>query len=303
MYEKILVPLDGSELAEVALPYAEELAGKMGSEITLVHVCESADCPNRHLHEYYMQKITHDTANNAKKHLGKLVAKDINEIKVESLILIGDPAEEIGTHADKESVDMIVIATHGVSGLKRWTLGSVANKTVRSTTRPIVLIRSRGARPDVREQGALRKILVPLDGSKGSEMAISHVEELSLKLAAEVVLLRVVAPCYHIECSGDMGFSQVCYSHQEMNKITATAEEYLHGISESLKTKSITVERKIGVGDAAEVIIDFAKEINADLVAMSTHGRSGISRLAFGSVADKVLHHGNTPLMLVRERH
>ncbi len=300
MYEKILVPLDGSELAEVALPYAEELAGKMGSEITLVHVCESDGCPNRHLHEYYMQKIVDDTAFCAKKHLGELVAKDVKEIRVNSTILVGDPSVQIAEYADREDVALIVMSTHGKSGLKRWALGSVANKTVRCTTRPIVLIRSREARPDVREQGALRKVLVPLDGSKESEVIVPHIKELALKLKVEVVLFRVVASCYHICSAGDLGDSQVCYSDQEMNKITVSAGEYLDGVGEALKGNGVAIERNVRVGDAAEGIIDFAEEINADLVAMSTHGRSGISRWIFGSVADKVLHAGSTPLLLVR---
>ncbi|MDY6912044.1 MAG: universal stress protein, partial [Chloroflexota bacterium] len=130
MYQKILVPLDGSRLAEIVLPYAEELGGKLGSEIILIHVCESADCPHRHLHEYYLQKMVDDTVHYADNHLRNQVP---TQIKVKSAILVGDPSQEIGAYADTEDVGLIVMATHGLTGLKRWAFGSVAGKTVRST--------------------------------------------------------------------------------------------------------------------------------------------------------------------------
>ena len=106
MYEKILFPLDGSELAEVALPYAEELAGRLGSEVTLVYVREPDGDQSPHMYQCYMRDMVETTKHGAEKNLGKLVAK---EIKVDSVILAGDPAEQIVEYADKKHFNLIVI--------------------------------------------------------------------------------------------------------------------------------------------------------------------------------------------------
>jgi nucleotide-binding universal stress UspA family protein len=291
MYENILVPLDGSELAEVALPYAEEFAGTLGSEVSLLAISESAATEHYHEHLTYILKMAEATRHTAERHL----EKPQKAIKVESRILVGDPAEEIVDYADKADVSLIVMATHGRSGIRRWALGSVADKVVRATKRPVLLVRARGARPDVREKGMLNRALLCLDGSEQGEAAIPYAGELASKLKAEVVLLHVVARPYHIYEG-----VRVPYSDEEVKPLEANAERYLKEVSEGLRRKGISVKFEVRVGDGAEEIIRFADEIYADLVAMSTHGQTGISRWVFGSVTDRVLHAGNTPLLLVR---
>jgi len=293
MYEKILVPLDGSELAEVALPYAEELAGRLGSEVRLLYVSEPAEASYRRMHQFYMQKVAEATKHAAERYAEKPGEK---AIKVESRILVGNPAEEIVDYADKADIGLIVMATHGHSGIKRWALGgSVADKVVRATKQPVAIIRARGARPDVREKGVLNKALVPLDGSKESEAVIPYIEELASKLKVGLILLQVVARAYHVHEG-----IEVPYTEEEVKPLEADAERYLEKVSKALQGKGISTRWEVRVGHEAEEIIEFADEIVADLVAMSTHGQTGISRWAFGSVTDKVLHAGNTPVLLVR---
>ena len=183
MYEKILVPLDGSELAEVALPYAEELAGKLGSEVTLLYVGRSTDDPHAHMRQFYLQRMVEVIKRSAQESLEKPAAK---EIKVKSEVLVGNPAEQIVDYADKENIGLIVMATHGRTGIRRWTLGSVADKVVRATKRPVVLIRAKDAYPEVRETSILNKVLVCLDGSAESEAVIPYIEDLAAKLDCEV---------------------------------------------------------------------------------------------------------------------
>jgi len=296
MYEKILVPLDGSELAEVALPYAEELAGRLGSEGTLLYVSESAEGQYHRIPQFYMQEMAKATKRNAERYLEKPEGK---AIKVEPAVLFGHPADEIVAYADKEDIGLIVMATHGRSGIKRLALGSVAEKIVRTARQPVALIRAKGARPDVREKGMLNKALVPLDGSKESEAAIPYIEELVSRLKGEVVLLQVVAQAYRVITGGEERV-QIPYTEEEMEPLRASAGDYLKKVAGELEGKGITTRSKIRVGTAAEEIIKLADELHVDMVAMSTHGRSGVSRWAFGSVADKVLHAGNTPLLLVR---
>jgi len=296
MYQRILVPLDTSELAEVALPYAEQMAGRLGSEITLMSVSHSAGEKEQRVFRSYIQETVAVTKERANRYLEKPTGQDV---KVESAILVGNPAEEIVDYADRENIDVIVMATHGRSGIGRWALGSVADKVLRATERPVVLIRAKGARPDMLEKGVFKRALVPLDGSKESEAVIPHLEELASMLGAEVTLLQVLAIVYHVYISGDAP-AQVPYTDEEMKPLKASAESYLEKVGSGLKGKGVTTKCQVRVGAAGHEIIKLADEIGADIVAMSTHRRSGVGRLVFGSVAEKVVRSGNTPVLLVR---
>jgi nucleotide-binding universal stress UspA family protein len=162
MYEKLLVPLDGSELAEVALRYAEELAARLGSQIDLLYVSESGKDPYRRMHRLYLQKMADRVRRGVRRYAPESAA---GEIRINPVILTGRPADEIVEYADRQDIGLIVMATHGRSGISRWSMGSVAEKVVRAATCPLALIRAKGHQPDVRAKGLLKKILVPLDGS------------------------------------------------------------------------------------------------------------------------------------------
>ena len=147
------------------------------------------------------------------------------------------------------------------------------------------------------------KILVPLDGSKVGEAALPCVEELVSKLPpalkVEVTLFQVVSSLTHFIVAGEAGV-QIPYTEQEMGQIKTKALDYLNKVGEGLRGKGAVVKAEVSTGDAADEISKAADEIGADLVAMSTHGRSGLSRWAFGSVTDKVLRGGNKPVLMVR---
>jgi nucleotide-binding universal stress UspA family protein len=299
MYERILVPLDGSALAEVALPYAEELSGRLGSEVTLIFVSELVDDSYQRMRQLYLQNIVEVTKQAAETYLPKSGKKQ--KIQVKSVTFDGNPAEQIVEYADKENVGLIVMSTHGQSGITRESLGSIANKVVRATSRPVALIRAKGYHPDVRRNGTLTKLLLTLDGSKVGEAGIPYAVELASRLGAKVVLLRVLGMSYGTFSSTGEAFVAY-YSEEQMEADKALAKDYLENIAGQLKQKGVTVETQVKFGNAAEEIISLAGEIHADLVIMSTHGRSGIGRWVFGSVAEKVLYEGYTPLMLVRAR-
>jgi len=146
-------------------------------------------------------------------------------------------------------------------------------------------------------------ILVPLDGSKTSEAALPCVEELVSKLRpevkAQVTLFQAVPSMGHWVVGGEE-VARVPYTETEMEQIKSRAMDYMEKAAEDLRSKGATVNCKVGVGRPAEQIITVADEIKADLVAMSTHGRSGFSQLAFGSVTAKVLRGGHSPVLMVR---
>ena len=278
MYERIVIPLDGSKLAEAALPYAEELSGKMGSDIILLTVLESEDAQEYKKHHAYTKKIAEATKYHAEKYLEDGGGKTI---KAGGATRTGNPAEAIIEYASKGGSRLIVMASHGRSGINRWAVGSVADKVVRTTTRqPVMLIRAKESRSDIREKRILKKALVPLDGSRRSEAVIPYISEIASRLEMELTLLQIVP---------------------QTNHTYADAEAYLQSECSALEDEGITAEYKVSVGTTADEIIDLADELAFDLVAMSTHGTTGIIPWTLGSVAQKVFLGGNTPLLLVRE--
>lgn len=299
MHEKMLVPLDGSELAEVVLPYAEELASKLKTEVALLQVVPRAHQAYDSYWTAYELPYTDEEMKplkaSAEDYL-KRVADGLRDkgITTEIEVRVGTAADEIIELADEANIDVIGISTHGRSGVSRWALGSVADKVVRGTKRPVALIRAKGARPDVRDKGIWGKAVVPLDGSKESEAVIPYIEELVSRLEVEVTLLHMFVPYY-----GTYSEAQL----YEIKSLRASAKNYIERVAAQLKQKGIGVKaefREVTHSAEAEEIIKLADETQAGVVAMSTHGRSGIGRWAFGSVADRVLHEGRTPLLLVR---
>ena len=294
MYEKMLVPLDGSEQAEVALPYAEELAGRLGSQITLLCVSESEEVLPYYRCDICLKKLVEPTKRNAESYQEQGRGK---EVKVDSVILTGYPAEQIVDYAAKEDIGLIVMATHGRTGVRRWALGSVANKVVKATRRPVALIRASGARADVREKGILHKALVPVDGSADGEAIMPYIEELASKLGAELTLINILPRDYTTEREEQV---------DRLEELRASARAYLDKQVALLKEKGIAARaefREVMEGAEAEEVIKLAVELDVDVVAMSTHGRYGArdtGRMTFGRVADNVLNGGNAPLILVR---
>ena len=149
----------------------------------------------------------------------------------------------------------------------------------------------------------MERILVPLDGSETGEAALPYVENLVSKLAphekVEVTLFQAISSPTHYVIAGEAS-AQIPYTEKELELIKKKTREYLKKAGEGLKSKGVTVKTKVTIGNAADEILKVTEEIKADLIAMSTHGRSGVGRWVFGSVAARVLHEGNTPLLLVR---
>ena len=147
------------------------------------------------------------------------------------------------------------------------------------------------------------KILVPLDGSKVGEAALPYVEELVTKLLpepkVEVTLIQVLSSLSHYVVAGEAS-ARIPYTEQEIEQMKKKASQYLKKAGETLRKKGAAIKVQVAVGSSADEIIKAADEIHIDIIAMSTHGRSGLSRWAFGSVTDKVLRGGHKPVLVVR---
>jgi nucleotide-binding universal stress UspA family protein len=141
-----------------------------------------------------------------------------------------------------------------------------------------------------------KKIVVALDGSEVAEEVLPYVEDIGTKMNSQIVLLRVSLPPQVVEDAGRV----VSTVEQTVQRITSDFDHYLSQVAARLKTKGLETERAVKFGDPAEVIVDYAREVGADLIAMCTHGRSGLSRWVYGSVADRVLRASSVPVLLIR---
>ena len=291
MHEVILVPLDGSDAAEIALPYAEEIATKLGGEIALVSVFESPATDADHLYRSYLERITELVQNQLKDYGAK------KEVKVQSKVLLGSPAEQILRYADESNASLITMASRGASGQGPWLLGNIAAKVLRATRRPVLLLRTPASDAALQQKRLVKRVLVPLDGSTVGEAAIPCTEALAQAWGAALVLFQVVEPVTHW---ANMGVDASYYVAEDVESRKASAIAYLDGMGKSLKERGLSTSSAIGMGPSADEIINYAEANAIDIIAMSTHGRSGVGRWVFGSVTDKVLHAGDTAILVVQ---
>jgi nucleotide-binding universal stress UspA family protein len=306
MYKRMLVPLDGSELAEAVFVYAKELAGRLDLDITLLHVCTPAEREMLSVHKAYIERAVEEVKKQTKEVQQQTGVKSKGKaLEIRGELAVGRPAEEILRYADENNIDLVLLATHGRSGIRRWAMGSVADKVLRVSRVPIWLVRAAVPEEVVYDKWPSRTLLVPLDGSKLAESVLPHVEVLARqrgKELVEVVLIRVYETPF---ITADYPESAMRLTWEEHVKHIKSAfekrsEEYLQKIATRLKDSGLNVRFEVLTGEPASEIINYATKHPFNLIAMSTHGRSGIGRWAYGSVADKVLHGVTSPIFLVR---
>jgi nucleotide-binding universal stress UspA family protein len=287
MYKNILVPLDGSALAEQILPFARWLAEPNDISITLLAATDPDARPPfwpAEAGESYLKKVRENYLAGLKRVV----------IAVER----GKPAEVIVDYAKPDRDCLIALATHGMSGVRRWLLGSVASKVVQTAVNPLLLIRPvEGIHPLM--PVGLKTIFVPLDGSGLAEKVLPQVVELAKAMKLEVHLVRIYtlpADAY-VVADGVIAEGPAPF-RDELRK---EAEVYLEGKAEHLRASGLAHVISTALeGDPAGEIVDIARKTTKSLVAMSTHGRSGIGRWLLGSVTEKVVQHAEDPVLVVR---
>ena len=284
MLRKILVPLDGSTVAESVLPYVRGLAPSFGSHVEILGVGMGRK-------ERRVNRLLEDYISRAAAGLRS------DSIKAEALLVYGSAADKILDYTVENDVDLIVMATHGRSGITRWWMGSVAEKVVSESATPVLLVRSKRPRKaETARKSHFRKILAPLDGSDIGQAALPYVEILAKEIGASVSLLQVISPPGTIEASV-LGGSDWRKFVKAMHD---AAENYLGSIAEGLSGKGIKTTYEVLTGDPADRIVEYAVDRKVSLIAMSTHGRTGLPRWVLGSVTDKVLHGAKMPMWLIR---
>jgi len=289
MISTILLPLDGSMLAERALPYAAAIARQSNARAVLVQAAEAHPFLGVDLTDAQVAAV-----NDIEAYLHKAANRlTSGGVATQTHLAYDEPVHSILDAVDREGADLIVMSTHGRSGLGRMLYGSVTDKVLRRATVPVLIVPSIVDHP----WSAARQLslLVPLDGSALAEEALDAAAMLVAPGQTQLMLLRVVEPpTYPIY--GD-GYAFVPFDEDAE---IAAARTYLEEQTARLRERGWQVQSRVTVGYAAGAIAAVAREQSADLIVMATHGHGGLSRLLLGSVATSTLRQTTVPLLLTR---
>jgi nucleotide-binding universal stress UspA family protein len=300
MINKILVPLEGSTVAENVLPLARSFAGALHVPVQLLTVLDVAEIARRipAKQNVALGTLLGDTTRRCDSYL-ESVAKHFPLGRVHYGVQRGSAAEVIIESAAADKDTLIAMATHGRSGLDRWLLGSVAEKVLRAASNPLLLVRAKETAP-LWAMAALKRIVVPLDGSERSEQILPLVAMLAKALELEVVLQRVYGGPVSVSAVGD-GFYNRTQLDAFLAGLRAETIEYLAAKAEKMKAAGTrNLFYVASEGFSPDEIIKLGRYSRDTLIAMCTHGRSGAKRWMLGSVAETVVRHSGTPVLLVR---
>ena len=301
MYTRMLIPLDGSKLAENVLPYARALAGALKLRIELLSVVDTMDFA-RTTHAGHVRDFDPiiEAAVQAGGQYLEGVARSFTGITVDNCVVEQGQADKIIIEkAARDKETLIAMATRGRSGIHRWLMGSVAEKVLRGATNPLLLVRGdEEGKSD--GEAALKSVVVPLDGSKLAESVLPRAIDLAKKLNLAIVLTRA----YQIPLSAAYAGADAPYvpnSDALLNWVREEAGAYLKAKVEELHQNRVEkVSSILSIGSGADEIIELARGTPDNLIAMCTHGRSGVRRWALGSVTEKVVRHSGDPVLVVR---
>jgi nucleotide-binding universal stress UspA family protein len=277
MYRSVVVPLDGTLFGEQALPFALSIARRAGAQLHLMHahIAEKPNVTSHAREQRYLNDLIH-----------RLKATWDGPIEGD---LIDEPvATALCDYAAAVGADLIVMSTHARSGLLRLWMGCVADEIVRSVSLPVLLIHPGQEAPDSTAEPTVKRILVTLDGSALAERILPHAVELGRVMQAEYMLLQVIE---------SPPIESVGLEAQGPEGLRVRAQVYLERMAR--QAEELRVRTHVVVADrAADTILEYARDHDIGLIAMATHGRSGLGRMFMGSVADKVVRGAQAPVLL-----
>jgi nucleotide-binding universal stress UspA family protein len=301
MIRDILLPLDGSAFSEHALPGALDVARRMGARLHLVQVHEA---PTAQVYPdglpVYDERWNGALRAQAEEYLRSVAHRCMERAGVSPTteLLDGPVPAALATYAAEVGIDLIVMTTHGRGGISRAWVGSVADALVRRAAMPILLIRPKPQEAEAAAALTAKHVLVPLDGSELAESILERALLLGRTLGARFTLLRIVLPVPFaaIPHAGGPAFDEAGAAHTREH-----AHGYLERIAARLRADGVEVATDTAFHTSPALgILDYAAMNAVDLIAMATHGRGGWSRVALGSVADKVMRGTLMPVLLYR---
>ena len=283
MSRTVVIALDRSDVSARALPFAQQVAQLWRGRLVLVHALVSQDAHAPVPVERELRSIVQDL--NA---LG---------ITAEAVIRQASPAQAIVDVVREREADLIVMASHQRHGLNRWLRGSITEDVLARTPAPLLMIPAEGASPF----GPRRRILVPLDGSPTGEAALDFLRGRSTNGPIELLLMRVVSHM-PVMVGADATFSVEALSPAELEAELQEARAYTARLGDSIADSSVVVRHQVieAAEPVARVILEAAAHERADLIALGTHAKTGVSRLVLGSVSEEILERSPIPVLLVR---
>jgi nucleotide-binding universal stress UspA family protein len=297
----MLVPLDGSPLAEQTIPLALEIARAARSKLRLVLVHPLLPPP--FYEESAQLYVTVDLAmrKSARDYLRGLAARlrEQSGLQISSVILDGPTEAALARYVHDIGADLVAMTTHGRGGVRGAWLGSVADRLVRRLDVPILVTRAREGAGTLSASPKIREILVPLDGSGLAEAALAPAAAMAELFEAELVLAQIV-PSLTAGSLLPVNFA-AGYDRDAAALQRKQAQDYLEGLGEDLRKRGTRVRTTVSVApNVGEALIGLAHPQRIDLVAIATHGRSRVQRLMLGSVADKLIRGAEPPVLVVR---
>lgn len=295
VFTRLLIPLDGSKTAEQVVPWARRFADSFRLPVELLALVDVGalltSVEKARLFDSVLDQETHKS----KKYLEQVAAR-FSGSRVKRSVEQGKAAEAIIEKAAADKSTLIAMTTHGRSGLNRWLLGSVAEKVLRATTNPLLLVRAHAGKAE--GEAVLRSIVVPLDGSELAEGVLPTVVQIARKLRLEVFLMRAYSNPYSPFISG--GGHYAVNVDDLMKDILDQARNYLEAkVAELTKQGVEQISSLLQEGVAVDEIVSVANHTPDSLIAMCSHGRSGVKRWALGSVAETVVRHASNPVLIL----
>jgi nucleotide-binding universal stress UspA family protein len=306
MNRKLLIVLDGSALAEIVFPFAEELAARLSMDTVLLHVYSPLTAEFVPMYRAYVERTACRLQEKARAVQHSLGHKPDQLMTARGELVMGYHADEILKFADTNNIAMIMMASHGRSGTKLWSIGSVADKILRAAKVPVWMVHADMEESIPYDKWPTRTLLVPLSASEVSAVVLPHALEIAGQKGANfnVILMEVVetpaTPAYYSPEITGVPLNWGQFVEQEMARSKKAAEEYLLGIEKQFHEKGIPVSSIVVTGKAAEEIISYSRKNPFTVIVMATHGRKGISRLVYGSVTEGVLFGVTNPIVVVR---
>lgn len=293
MIERILVPLDGSRLAESVLPLVTAIAKSAAATVILLHIIEEK--PPRSIHG----DVHLASAPESESYLTKLAERLLPDVHVEHHVHEAqehDVALSIAAHADELEVSMIVLCTHGRSGPRRVVWGSIAQQVLRRVTVPVLLVR-----PDMHVPFEITTILLALDGTARAEAGIPIAMELAKACGAHIEAVRVV-PTAGTLTGDEAAVARLVPAATDaaLNLEASNSATYLVETLKRLSDAGATASPQILRGDPVQMLSQAASKSNASIIVVATHGRAGLGALWIGSVGAGLMSNADRPILLVR---
>ena len=295
-FRSILVPLDGSQVAEQALPVGASLARRAGAPLHLVSVQEPIPVAvTAEVGQYGIELERESRAELGRYLTGTLdITRTTQGMDAQGEVIDGGAAEAVADYVERHDIGLVVMTTHARKGLSRWWLGSVADRLLRRLSIPVLLLHPR----ELPQPARFRRILIALDGQIEDPVLEPAIALGSLEEAAEYILFRVAEPPLPLLTPLAASPAHLGQPHLEQAAENA-ARDYLERVADRLRAGGLRVTwRVVRARDVPEQVIALARETGADCIALGTHGAGGIERLLVGSVADKIVRGTELPVLV-----